>query len=156
MSPEAAVGAHDGHGTDDGHGHDDHHGGPDHHPHVLPLKSYFAVWGALLVLTVVTVAVSYVDFGGANLVIALVVATIKASLVGAIFMHLKYETKFYTVVFVSSLVFVSIFIGITGLDYLQRGRADHVRHDRVYNTMHPFDPAPKVEPKPAAPAHHHE
>jgi len=153
---EAAADAHDGHGQDDIHGHgDDHHGGPDHHPHVLPYKTYFLVWSALLVLTVVTVGVSYVDFGGANLVIALVVATIKASLVGAIFMHLKYETKFYTVVFVSSLVFVSIFIGITGLDYLQRGRADHVRHDRVMNMLHPFDPAPpKAAPKPAA--HHHE
>ena len=138
-------------------GHDDaHHDGVDHHPHVLPLKTYFAVWGALLVLTVVTVAVSYVDFGGMNLVIAIAVATIKACLVGAIFMHLRYETKFYTVVFASSLVFVSIFIGITSLDYLHRGKADPVRHDRAYNTARPFDPPPKpVVPTPGA-THHHE
>ena len=62
--------------------------------HVLPLKVYLGVAAALLFLTVVTVAVSVVDFGhlvgmpALNLIVALAIATLKASLVAAIFMHL--------------------------------------------------------------------
>ena len=56
------------------------------------VKLYIGVFGALAVLTVLTVAASTVDFGGStNVVIALVIATCKASLVAAIFMHLKWE-----------------------------------------------------------------
>ena len=44
--------SHGSHG--DGHGHDHGHG--DGEPHVLPLSVYFAVWGALVVLTAITVA----------------------------------------------------------------------------------------------------
>ena len=56
------------------------------------VKLYIGVFVALAVLTVLTVAVSTVDFGGStNVVIALVIATCKASLVAAIFMHLKWE-----------------------------------------------------------------
>lgn len=56
------------------------------------MRLYIAVFGALAVFTLVTVAASTVDFGGSmNIIIALIIATIKASLVAAIFMHLKWE-----------------------------------------------------------------
>jgi len=56
------------------------------------VKAYIGVFAALAVLTIVTVAVSRVHFSGAgNIVIALVIAAFKASLVAAIFMHLKWE-----------------------------------------------------------------
>ena len=56
------------------------------------VKVYIGVFVALAILTVLTVAASTVDFGGStNVVIALVIAVCKASLVAAIFMHLKWE-----------------------------------------------------------------
>src|SRR5215203_6657937 len=57
------------------------------------LKGYFVVGGILIFFTGVTVALSYVDFGSlrANWIIAMIVATFKVGLVGAIFMHLKGE-----------------------------------------------------------------
>ena len=56
------------------------------------VKAYIGVFVALAILTVLTVYASTVDFGGStNVVIALVIAVCKASLVAAIFMHLKWE-----------------------------------------------------------------
>ncbi|HEY3347960.1 MAG TPA: cytochrome C oxidase subunit IV family protein [Nitrospirota bacterium] len=52
---------------------------------------YFAVFAALLVLTFVTWAVSYQDMGVLNVVVALIIASVKASLVALYFMHLRYE-----------------------------------------------------------------
>jgi cytochrome c oxidase subunit 4 len=58
------------------------------------IKTYFAVFGALLVLTVTTVAVSYLDVSIAlAVVIAMAVASVKGGLVAAIFMHLNHESK---------------------------------------------------------------
>lgn len=55
---------------------------------------YFKVFGALAVLTVITVAVSYLNLGvGAAVPVALVIAAVKAALVALFFMHLKGETK---------------------------------------------------------------
>ncbi len=72
-----------------------HHGSKDSHSHelghILPFKTYVSVFVALVVLTIVTVAASQVDFGSMNIVIALVIASIKALIVALFFMHLKYE-----------------------------------------------------------------
>ena len=150
MSADAHAASHD-HGDDHGHG----HGGPEHHPHVLPLRAYFGVWSALLALTAITVFVSYFDFGEANLVVALLVATIKAILVAAIFMHLRYDAKFNVIVLASSVVFLAIFIGLTSLDTQHRGAADEARGVRPADSRHPWDPPqPKPEVK-AAPHGEH-
>lgn len=96
-----------------GGGHEAEHG----LAHVMPLKVLFGVGGALLVLTAVTVWVTYVDLGRAgNLIVAMVIAVIKASLVCAYFMHLKYDRSFNAVVFLSSILFVALFISITLID----------------------------------------
>ena len=56
------------------------------------VKLYIGVFAVLFVLTIVTVAASRVDLGGAgNVVLALAIAAFKASLVAAVFMHLKWE-----------------------------------------------------------------
>lgn len=62
--------------------------------HVVPFKMYLGVFISLLVLTALTVIVSRFDFGAFNLVIAMLVASVKAGLVAMFFMHLKYENKF--------------------------------------------------------------
>ena len=83
------------------HGHSD-----DGHDfaHPMPVPMLLAVFFALVVLTIITVAAAKVDFGSStiNLVIALLIASIKASLVGLFFMHLKYEgSAVWTFVLVS-------------------------------------------------------
>lgn len=67
-----------------------HHDGPGH---VLDRSVYNRVFVTLIVLTVITVAVSRVDFGVLNIVVAMVIASIKALTVALFFMHLKFEDK---------------------------------------------------------------
>lgn len=93
---------------------DGHH---DEISHVTPMKLLLGVWGALMVLTVVTVAVTMIDFGSqTNLIIAMAIATIKAGLVVTYFMHLRWDRPFHTLIFLGSLLFVSLFISMTLLD----------------------------------------
>jgi cytochrome c oxidase subunit 4 len=71
-----------------------HSSNENHHGelgHILPFRVYVTVLIALLVLTVITVAVSRVDFGALNIVIAMLIASVKALVVALFFMHLKYE-----------------------------------------------------------------
>jgi cytochrome c oxidase subunit IV len=150
-------------------GHDHGHGGADHVPHVLPLKVYFGTWGTLLVLTVVTVGASYIDLGAANLALALLIATVKASVVALIFMHLFWDHKFHALIFMASLVFLAIFIGFTMFDTNNRGRAESIEALRPADIKQPFNGkyaedgfkarrrVPKVgETAPAAAMHGHE
>jgi cytochrome c oxidase subunit IV len=94
---------------------DGHHG--DELAHVTPVRLLLVIWGALMVLTVVTVGVTMIDFGSqTNLVIAMAIATIKAGLVVTYFMHLRWDRPFHTLIFLGSLLFVSLFISMTLLD----------------------------------------
>ena len=87
--------------------------------HVVPLPVLFAVLGTLLVMTFVTVAVSWFDFGRFNLWIALGIAVFKASLVLLFFMHLKYDKPFNAIVIIVSMVLVVLFIAIALTDTAQ-------------------------------------
>ena len=69
-------------------------------PHVLKIRVYLIVAALLLLLTTATVVVSTIDFGPWNLVVALLIAAIKATLVALFFMHLKYDNRIYSVIFV--------------------------------------------------------
>jgi len=89
-------------------------------PHVSSLKTYLGIGGALLLLTIVTVAVSYMDLGGFNVVAALFIATIKGTLVVLFFMHLLHDNKMYLLIFLASLVFLSILIIFTMFDTMSR------------------------------------
>lgn len=83
-------------------------------------KTYFIVWMALLILTVITVWTAYHNYGIFNIIVAMGIATIKASLVCLFFMHLKYDNHVDQVVFVSSFIFVAIFVGLTWADVFYR------------------------------------
>lgn len=78
--------------------------------HIVDWRILFGVLTALLILTVMTVAIRYVDLGTWNIVIALVIATIKASLVCLFFMHLYYDQPFNSIILVTSLLMVLVFI----------------------------------------------
>ena len=87
--------------------------------HLMPVSLLLAVFAALIVLTVLTVAVSYFDFGAVNLLVALGVATVKATLVALYFMHLLYDKPFNLIVFVIGIAFLGLFLAITMLDTVE-------------------------------------
>jgi cytochrome c oxidase subunit 4 len=94
------------------------------HPHITPTRTYAGILGALMVLTVLTVAVSYVPLGQWSLIVAILIATMKAALVVMYFMHMKYETKFNIIVFLGSVVFLGIFMAYTLNDMQYRTKTD--------------------------------
>ncbi len=96
--------------------------GNEHEQHLLPFGIYYAVAGALFVLTIITVWVAQYDFGGMNVIVAMAVAGVKAALVALFFMHLKYDNKLYASFFVGSLVFLAAFLAFTMFDTETRGR----------------------------------
>lgn len=82
---------------------------------------YLVVWGALLVLTVLTFYASKVHLpGGWHVTVALLIATAKGSLVALFFMHLWDQQGANRLVFVTSLVFVVLLIGLTLMDNATR------------------------------------
>src|SRR5262245_21420071 len=84
---------------------------------VAPIKGLVATGGTLLVLTLVTVLATKIDFGAnINLAIAMVIAVTKATLVVLFFMHLRYDRLFHSVVFVSAILAASLFVGFTLMD----------------------------------------
>lgn len=97
-------------GDDHGHRHDD-----DHHDVSKHVRKYLMVGALLLIFTVITVGLSYVDFGStkANMAIGMLVATFKAGLVAMIFMHLSaekqliYRVLLFTVLFVLALFWLT-------------------------------------------------
>lgn len=81
---------------------------------------YAVVWVALLILTATTVAVSYVNLGVMNVVVALVIASFKAALVALFFMRLKYENKLVWGFALTPIYFLILIIAGTLSDTLFR------------------------------------
>ncbi len=81
---------------------------------------YVVTWFALLILTAITVTAAGFDFGKMSVTVAMAIATVKASIVLAWFMHLKYEGKLFHVMVWLTLVTLAIFIGLTFTDVLFR------------------------------------
>ncbi|MBU1002185.1 MAG: cytochrome C oxidase subunit IV family protein [Proteobacteria bacterium] len=96
----------------------------DHETHHGPGYGLLAgIWVLLLVLTGVTVWAAGIDLGYLNVVLALGIATVKASLVILIFMHLKYENWMLKGFVLMAFVILAIFIGLTFFDVAYRGAA---------------------------------
>jgi cytochrome c oxidase subunit IV len=89
--------------------------------HVTSRKIYFLVFGALMVLTLVTWLVAQVDLGWANDVVALTIAVVKALLVLLFFMHVRYSTRMTILTATAGFFWLAILIGITLVDYASRG-----------------------------------
>ena len=84
----------------------------EHYAHEVAhhVKKYMMVGATLLVFTVITVALSYIDLGEMNIAVAMLVATFKAGLVAAIFMHLSAEKKLiYRVLIFTGLFVLALF-----------------------------------------------
>jgi cytochrome c oxidase subunit 4 len=89
--------------------------------HAVPRSVYFAVFGALMVLTATTTAVSFVDLGPWNTVVALGIAFLKATLVVLFFMHVKYSPRLTQITVAGGLLWLAILILITLSDFMTRG-----------------------------------
>lgn len=94
------------------------------HAHVSSVPFYVAVFVGLLFLTGMTVGQSYVDLGKLNIVLVLLIATLKASLVVTFFMHLKWDNKFNALIFLSTIFFIGVFFTYTMNDTSNRGSLD--------------------------------
>src|SRR5208283_4137056 len=90
------------------------HAAAHSHPITGP-RTYALVLLALLTLTALTVTAAGINFGPYNMVIALVIATVKASLVALFFMHLRHD-KFSAVIFLTGLLFLALFLIFTLFD----------------------------------------
>jgi len=88
--------------------------------HVVSKKTYFLVFAGLIVLTLVTARVATIDLGPLNIVVALLIAMCKASLVMLFFMHLRWSTRLIHIVAVASLFWLAILISLTLSDYRTR------------------------------------
>ncbi|MDZ4677057.1 MAG: c-type cytochrome [Oligoflexia bacterium] len=111
----------------------DNHNHDEHKHHVTPFPLYHKVFAGLIGLTILTVVTSLFDFGMFNMVVAMGIATLKAGLVIAIFMQLKYDNLFNKVTFLCSFVFLAIFIIITASDLLFRPNVAPLQIDTSAN-----------------------
>jgi cytochrome c oxidase subunit 4 len=85
------------------------------------MRTYVAVFVALLVLTAVTVAVAFVHMGAFNNVVALGIACTKATLVLLYFMHLRHSTALTRLSVAAAIVFFLTLISLTMSDVVSRG-----------------------------------
>ena len=100
-------------------GHDHDHG----LAHTTPVLLLVGILAALMVLTVLTVSVTSVDLGAqGNLVVAMIIATVKAALVVAFFMHLVWDKKLHLILFLTSVLFLILFLSLSVND---RGEYQH-------------------------------
>ena len=100
----------------------EHHDAHASKHHISPVSQYWGIWIGLMILTVITVLAYWIPvwydlkLGSANIIIAMAIATTKASLVCLYFMHLKFDKKFHMIAFLSSLIFLGLFLTFTMLD----------------------------------------
>jgi cytochrome c oxidase subunit 4 len=87
-----------------------------HVGHIVPMYVLAGTFGGLVVLTILTVALSGVPLGRLNLWVTLLIAGMKAALVVFFFMHLKWDRPLNAVIFITSLTLVILFIGFAMTD----------------------------------------
>ena len=109
----------------------------NHKHHIIPLSTYFKVFGALMFLTLITVLAAQIDLteylgkGPWNVILAMLIAVVKSTLVLLFFMHLYYDSRTNLFFFLGSLLFVVIFISFTYFDVAYRNENTYVK-DEAY------------------------
>jgi cytochrome c oxidase subunit 4 len=85
------------------------------------VRTYIAVWAALLVLTAITVTTASLDLGKIAIIVVLAIAAIKSSLVVLYFMHLRHEKRVVIKILIPiAIALLAIFIGLTYSDIMNR------------------------------------
>ncbi|MBF0557670.1 MAG: cytochrome C oxidase subunit IV family protein [Nitrospirae bacterium] len=88
--------------------------------HITGYKTYALIWGLLLLLTAATITVAQMHFTQYAVLISLVIASVKALLVLAFFMHLRYEGAFLKGVVFLAIIALTAIIGLTFVDVWYR------------------------------------
>ena len=105
--------------------------------HIVSVRIYFVIFLTLMVGTALTVWAGFQDFPGKlNVIIALTIASVKATLVILYFMHLRYSARLVWVIFMSALFWLALLFALTFSDYWTREW---------------LNPATTVRPAPASP-----
>jgi len=89
--------------------------------HISPKSTYFTIFGALMVCTMLTITAAFINLGDLNFAVALTIAIFKATLVVLFFMHVKYGSKLTKLVVGTAFFFLGIMLTLTLSDYLSRG-----------------------------------
>lgn len=89
--------------------------------HIVQPKSYYKIFGALMVLTILTIVVAFFDFDALNDVVAMTIAVTKATLVILFFMHVYWSTRLTKTIVVAGFFWLAIMFVMIGSDYLSRG-----------------------------------
>ena len=92
----------------------------DHARHAAHRRTYYVIFGLLMLCTYLTWQVAYFDLGALNTVAALGIAIFKATLVVLFFMHVKESTRLTWAVVLGSVFWLGILIVLTMSDYLTR------------------------------------
>lgn len=92
----------------------------EHTEHIVSPGMYLAIITTLLTLTGITVFAAFVDLGKFNIVVALLIATIKATLVVLIFMHAKYAPERTKLVIIAGIFWLALLLFMTLSDYASR------------------------------------
>jgi len=87
----------------------------------ITAKSYVLTYVALLALVLITVLVGFLNLGWGSMFVAVTIATIKATLVAAVFMHALVEKKLVWIVIAGALIWFLILMTLTLGDYITRG-----------------------------------
>ena len=90
--------------------------------HIVPVKVYLVIFFSLLLGTTLTVFAAFYDFPWQfNTIIALTIASVKATLVVLYFMHVRYSNRLVWVIVISALFWMGILFALTFSDYATRG-----------------------------------
>jgi cytochrome c oxidase subunit IV len=124
----------------------------EHHGHhIIPVPLLLKVFGALVVLTIITIVTAkFIDIGPLNLPLAILLATGKTTLVVMFFMALKYDNKVNTLVFSMGVIFVLVFLIFTLFDTQFRGDLGNVDSQTIMDRQRMEEQLRQREPSPEA------
>ena len=89
--------------------------------HIVSVRIYITIFLALLVGTFLTVVAAFYDFPWQlNTIVALTIATAKATLVVLYFMHVRYSSRLIWVIVAAALFWMAILFALTFSDYWSR------------------------------------
>ncbi len=89
--------------------------------HIVSKKVYYAIFAALLIGTALTIGAAFINLHNFNIVVALLIAAVKATLVIYFFMHVKYASRLTKLCVALGFIWLFIIVSITMTDYLTRG-----------------------------------
>jgi cytochrome c oxidase subunit 4 len=89
--------------------------------HISPKSTYYTIFGSLMILTGITIAVAFINLGRLNFPVAISIAIIKATLVILFFMHVKYSSRLTKLIIGAGFFFLLVLFVLTMTDYISRG-----------------------------------